>query len=102
MPPHDLSQLSEDWQPVVGPEAEALRDGLLRSVAPGHALDSAVVEPVAIRRHRKDLICWLPETDSLAWVHLTGKAETDPRWPTTEVVSTWPYLMARLQEADRA
>jgi hypothetical protein len=60
-----------------------------------------VVEPIAVRVHHKELICWLPQRDSWAWVHLTGTSETDPRWPNTQIEARWTTLVDLLREADR-
>ncbi len=98
MPPSiDLSSLPGEWWLVKDQEqaAELTRE-VEREVPPGHDLHGLRVEAVAVKRHLKDVILWLPDSSRWAWVHLTYKMESDPRWPSTVLVSDWPELVEEL------
>jgi hypothetical protein len=99
MPNHDLNQLSALWYAVPKGQVEELRAEVRAECPEGHLLHGLAVEPLAIRQHLKELICWLPEREAWAWVHLTGRAESDPRWPSTELTSDWGELVDMLREA---
>lgn len=69
---------------------------LEREVAPGHVLMGLEVAGVGRRRDRDDALFAL-STGGWAIVHLTwtGKAEADPRWPSTQTFRDPADLRAR-------
>lgn len=97
LPAFDLSDLPGDWWTVRGTaDAADLERELAPELAHGHGLEGVRVEAIAVKRHLKDVIFWLPESGEWAFVHLTYRAETDPRWPSTVVGSTWADLVAEM------
>jgi hypothetical protein len=59
------------------------------------------VVAVAARKLRKEVVYLLPDSQ-WAWVHLTWRPETDPRWPSTIMADTWTELVEELRVSDRA
>jgi hypothetical protein len=57
---------------------------------------------VALHRHRKEAVFWLPEQASWAVVHLTWSREADPRWPTTVLAADWSEVVAELADRGRS
>lgn len=101
MPDQHLSDLSDHWTMLEPTEADEYRTELQRECPAGHALHGVDVEPLAVRRLRKELVVWAPQRRVWVWVHLTWAVETDPRWPTTQHFDSWDGLVAALREADR-
>ena len=94
--------LSEAWQDVRGTATgERLRVELEREVPVGHVLRGARVVPVAVRRHLKDTIYWLPDEAAWAVVHLTWAVETDPRWPAAVRLERWSDVVVEVADRDR-
>jgi hypothetical protein len=96
VPPFHVDQLPDDWS-----EVDAMRDGdleveLVREVRAGHTLHGHRATAVAVRRHRKDVIYWLPDVRLWALVHLTWTAEIDPRWPSTVTAAEWESIVAEV------
>jgi hypothetical protein len=79
-----------------------LRSEVKRERPPGHALHAVQDEPVAIRAFLKELVCWVPDQQTWAWVHLTWTVETDPRWPATQIISEWADPVNVLRRAQCA
>lgn len=100
-PPFEPADLSDKWSPVDAAGAVELAGELARECPEGHVLYRQEVQAVAIRKLRKELICWLPAQQRWAWVHLTWTQEQDPRWPTTHLFEVWASLVAELVEAGR-
>ena len=97
LPPFDLDDLPGEWWPVYDtPEAQDLVQELDREMPEGHALKGRQLTAVAVRRHLKDTVFWLPETSEWAYVHLSGHVETDTRWPSAFVTHDWPELIHEL------
>lgn len=95
---YDLDALSEDWLPVpAGDRVELIRE-LRREVPPGHVLHGLRTQPVVRRQSRDDTIWWLPHRREWAWVHLTFKEESDPKWPATRTFAAWDDLLATLTD----
>ena len=92
----DVTALPGDWWAVSGEEAAALELQVAHEAPQGHRLQGVVIKPVAVKRHLKDVIYWLPSEQQWAWVHLTGQVETDPLWPSTLLASDWERLVAQL------
>lgn len=67
---------------------------LHREVAPGHVLHGVRFEIVAVRRHLKDVVGWLPESRQWGWTHLTWHEDVDPRRPATDLYDSWAALVA--------
>lgn len=98
LPEFDLSLLPGVWwdlrdlpEEVAGSEvsAEALVAELRREIAAGHRLNGVAVEAIAVRKHLKDTIFWLPTERQWANVHLTWSVETQPQWPRAELHAEW-------------
>lgn len=93
----DLARLPGEWWSVWGtPEARTLEDELARETSPGHDLHGDVAEAVAVKRHLKDVIFWLPETEHWAFVHLTYRHERDPRWPDALIAEHLDQIVEEL------
>ena len=98
MPAVHLASLPGDWTAVGEHDATVLLAELRHETPPGHALDGKTVQPVAIKRHRKDTVWWLPDNGSWAHVHLTYSVETDPQWPSCNIYGDWDSLVADLSD----
>ncbi|MFZ2502752.1 MAG: hypothetical protein WAW88_08800 [Nocardioides sp.] len=97
VPVLDLSDLPGEWWTVRGSvDAAELERELARELAVGHVLRGVRVEAVAVKRHLKDVVFWLPESGQWAWVHLTHAVETDPRWPIPIITSNWADLVGEM------
>jgi hypothetical protein len=97
LPAFDLGALPGKWWPVVNtPQAHDMERELNRELPDGHALKGRSLTAVAARRHLKDTVFWLPETSEWALVHLTGRVEEDPGWPSAFVTSDWQALADEL------
>ena len=102
-PPFRPEDLSEKWTVVLGtPEGEGLRTELDRELPFGHILYGARVHSVAVRQHLKETIWWLPDDATWALVHLTWKAETDPRWPMAVRLNSWREVVVELADWGRS
>ena len=98
----DLSLLSGLWTDVqVSGEAAELEAELQRELSGGHVLSGRSVAAIAARMLRKEVIFRLLDENRWAWVHLTWRSETDPRWPSTEVCETWGDVVGLLRDAER-
>jgi hypothetical protein len=97
-PESDLEALPGDWWAVSDEEAAALELELAREVPVGHVLRDATAHAVAVRRHMKDVVYWLPGSKKWALVHLTHRAEADPTWPATSLATDWDGVVAELVE----
>lgn len=97
LPSFDLEPLPGEWHPVHGTEqARALEAELTRELTQGHELKGVTAEAVAVRRHLKDVVFWLPDTAEWAWVHLTYTIETNRMWPTAFVTTRWESLVEEI------
>ncbi len=75
----------EPWFAV---DDRRLVDELLRELPPGHVLAGLSVAVRARRQDRDDVLFnVLDGSGRLARVHLTYRAESDPRWPLTTLFS---------------
>ncbi len=92
----DVTALPGDWWTVTGQDAAGLERQAVREVPQGHRLHGLVLEAVAVKRHLKEVIYWLPSEQAWAWVHLTGHVEVDQRWPSCVVAREWDALVADL------
>lgn len=97
-PSHDIALLPGEWRAVGGVDAFELEQELRREVPEGHVLHGLSVRAVAVRRHLKDVVFWVPSLDQWALVHLTRRVETNPRWPTTACTRNWDDLIAELDD----
>jgi len=96
-PPIDLDRLVGEWWEVAGTQqALELESELEREVTEEHVLAGVVASAVAVKRHLKDVVFWLPERSEWAAVHLTYVEESDPRWPSTVVSADWETLLSEL------
>jgi len=87
--PVDVDRLPGDWWVVDGTgDGAALERELASELPQGHALVGVKARAVAVRRHLKDVIFWLPDTSEWALVHLTYRVEADPGWPSTFVADS--------------
>ena len=98
LPHFDLAQLPGDWWEVAPDDAKNLEAELRREVPRGHSLHHVTVQAVAVRRHLKDVVFWLPTLQQWAYVHLTGRVEKDPRWPVTVCTSEWDEVVAQFAD----
>jgi hypothetical protein len=97
VPRYDVDLLPEEWTEVAGStDALELERELTHEIPEGHLLSGRTVKAVAVRKHRKDVLYWLPEDQQWAWVHLTWTVERDTRWPVTVVADDWPAIVAEL------
>jgi hypothetical protein len=96
MPECDLDALPGDWWAVNGQEAAELELELVREMPVGHVLHDASVQAVAVKRHLKDVVYWVPGAEQWALVHLTRNVETNPSWPATTLAADWNELVAEL------
>jgi hypothetical protein len=76
-----------------------LEEELRREVPPGHALHGVLVRAVA-RRDDEDTVLFVTtrEDAPLALVHLTYRAEADPRWPAVDLLPSIDAWRARHDE----
>ena len=95
----DLSALTAPWVPVNG-NGDGFVTELRREVTLGHVLhDKDNIHAIA-RRQDCDDVLFLVD-DMLAVVHLTySGAESDPRWPDTELFATWNEFVAACANTD--
>jgi hypothetical protein len=73
------------WRPVAGDQAERLERELARELPSGHPLRGHTFKAHA-RRDDRDDVAYLLNDGRICVVHLTWNVETDPRWPSFEVV----------------
>ncbi|MCW5833937.1 MAG: hypothetical protein KIS78_16170 [Labilithrix sp.] len=73
--------------PVTGDVAAALEKELVRELPSGHPLHGRSVRAVA-RRDDRDDVAYEVDGGKLCVVHLTYRAETDPRWPSSVFVDS--------------
>lgn len=98
----DAAMLSTEWTLLVGrTDRESIEEELRRECAPGHLLHGVRCHSVAIRRHQKESVFWLPDRKEWAVVHLTWHEETDPYWPTVEIRTSWRAVVDELRERGR-
>lgn len=95
-----FSDLPESWIEPSAFECDHLVRELARETPFSHVLRGQRVEIRAVRKQLKDMLCWLPAEDRWAWVHLTWRVESDPRWPSVEFADTWKELVLLLKDAD--
>ena len=89
--------LPEGWWEIADPsEAQELESEVEREAPAGHPLRGVEVHAVACRRHRKDVLFWLPGLGSWALVHLTWTVETDSRWPSASTYDSWSDVVKEL------
>lgn len=98
VPNFDVTDLPGEWWATSGDSATALEKGLLAQVTAGHPLHGVPVRAVAVRRHLKDVVFWVPSTRQWALVHLTGRLETHPRWPSAALLTDWSDVVAELSD----
>ena len=96
----DPSLLPDRWSIVRASDASReLEDELGRELSEAHRLSDVVAQAVAVKRMLKDVIFYLPVEKSWAVVHLTGRPESSPRWPSTTVVTTWAAVIEELGDS---
>ena len=89
-----MADLPGEWSVVQGrPEAAEWKTKTRGQLPSGHALIGVPFAVVAVRRHQKDLILWLPTKHEWAWIHLTYSVETDPRFPWFTAYHAWNLLV---------
>lgn len=98
IPSHDIALLPGEWWAVQGADAAELEQELQREAPEGHVLHGHSVEAAGVRRPLKDVVFWVPSLEQWALVHLTGKVESDPQWPTTTCTPNWDDVVAQLDE----
>lgn len=98
VPDFDVTVLPGEWRAVSGDSATELEEDLLTQVTVGHPLHDVPVLAVAARRLRKDVVFWVPSTRQWALVHLTGRLEPDPRWPSVALLIDWNDVVAELSD----
>jgi len=99
IPQVQLDRLPGDWWNVGGTsQADDLKAELQRELPERHVLSGVTVEAIAVRRHPKDVLFWLPQEREWAWVHLTYRSEKDPRWPSTFIAADIQSVIAELTE----
>ncbi len=97
VPAFQLSDLPGEWWLVSGTaDGAELKNELVRELADGHVLRGTQVEAVAVKRHLKEVVYWLPESGQWAWVHLTYAVETDPRWPSAVIASNLAEIVEEM------
>ncbi len=95
----DLSTLSQPWVPIDG-DGEGFLSELRKEVTRGHVLFGKEGISAIARREDRDDVLFLVE-DMLAVVHLTySQRETDPRWPHTDLYSSWNEFLSKRVRAD--
>jgi len=77
------------WRPVDSHEAERLEHELARELPAGHILKERTVR-AHLRRDDRDDVVFAVEGAGLCLVHLTWRAESDPRWPRSEFIDALP------------
>jgi len=96
-PSVDPGSLPGEWWLVQDERQSAdLTRELHREKPPGHVLHGVRAEPVAVKRHLKDVIFWLPDSKQWASVNLTYQDESDPRWPSATLTRRWTELVQEL------
>ncbi|MDO5640879.1 MAG: hypothetical protein Q4G26_00625 [Paracoccus sp. (in: a-proteobacteria)] len=75
----------KDWTPITDrDDAARMEQELRRELSPGHVLHGVTATAIGRRQGRADRLFLLPD-GRVAQVHLTWQAESDPRWPSTEI-----------------
>ena len=70
--------------------ADRLLSELKREIPSNHLLGGLSLTAIATRRDQDDVLFEIAGTEEkLAVVHLTGRKETDPRWPRTQFFTSW-------------
>lgn len=98
VPPFDLARLPGEWWEVESSDAAEIEHALRRELSDGHLLHGVNVRAIAVRRHLKDVVFWLPAVRQWAYVHLTGRGESDPQWPSVFCAPDWDAVVAELAE----
>jgi hypothetical protein len=98
LPNFDVTLLPGEWFEVDGAAARELESELAAEVSPGHRLHAEEVRAVAARRHLKDVVFWVPGMSQRGLVHLTGRPESDARWPSTSLHHGWGEVVADLMD----
>lgn len=98
VPPFDLTRLPGEWWEVEASESVKLEQALRCEVPIGHLLHGVSAQAVAVRRQLKDVVFWLPTVRQWAVVHLTGRAESNPHWPSAFCAPRWDAVVAELAE----
>jgi hypothetical protein len=98
----DPASLSPAWSLLAGAATDEIERELASEVSEGHPLFRCSSRGVALHRHRKEAVFWLPEQASWAVVHLTWSREADPRWPTTVLAADWSEVVAELADRGRS
>lgn len=96
MPDFDVTLLPGGWFEVDGATARELESALAAEVAPGHSLHAEEVRAVAAKRLLKDVVFWVPGMGRWGLVHLTGRPESDARWPSASLHDGWGEVIADL------
>lgn len=82
----------DGWMPLDARDRQLMLAELEREIQPGHPLAQRKVLPLLRRRGRDDLLVRTIGVGATLWlVHLTWRAESDPRWPRVE---SFPNLAA--------
>jgi hypothetical protein len=90
-----LGELPGEWFAATDlPNIDEVERELRAELPPGHVLDGVTFELVAVRRHLKDVVIWLPDSRRWGWTHLTWNSESDPRMPSTGLYDSWEGLVA--------
>lgn len=78
-----------DWQAIDNPVSRSSFEAeLARELPADHVLSGRIVTALARRLDRDDFLFRLDD-GSFAQVHLTWSVEADPRWPGTEMYSSF-------------
>lgn len=94
--PEDLDFLAP-WERIPdGPEGRKRGEQILcelkREIPSNHLLSWLTLKAIATRRNQDDVLFEIFGRDEkLAVVHLTGRKETDPRWPRTRFFTSWKH-----------
>jgi hypothetical protein len=86
------SDLPKAWRPVDGDQAAQLVASLRREVPDGHLLHGRTVHAVAKCSARDEAVFAIDDLGLYAVVHLTYRAESDPRWPSVLAVLPLAHL----------
>jgi len=87
----DGLEILQPWQIISdSPNAERLNTELSAELSRSHLLYGLKANAVASRIDRDDVLFEIHGGSSpLAVVHLSWRKESDPRWPTTTLFTSW-------------
>lgn len=82
---NDAYDWDDDWYAVTD---DSLNAELQRELCPQHILHGIAATVIGRRQSRDDFL-FLLQDGRLAQVHLTWRAETDPRWPAAQIFDSF-------------